>query len=521
MISINGVELRNLEEQVRKNKEDIANHYNIDRVLGDFGIRVIGSIDTSAELPDPATFDGEYGDAYVVGSAEPYDIWVWTRPDVNSGQPNDYWLNIGPIAIEGPVGPQGRQGEQGPRGPVGSVWHFGQGEPEETLITTDYDCYLDTNSGNVYEVSNGAWVLRGSIRGPQGIQGPQGPAGPQGEQGPRGPQGETGDVGGFINVRGIVANVDQLPTPASLSNLTIAYLVGSAAPYDLYIQVGSTSDEAVWENVGLLNAATYVLVNGVGQNVWDADTKLDKKTVSSGRHLYQTTSGGQGTIQANYDRIPTSVAMYDSAGRLRTNTPSGSNNTEAVNWGYLNGQAFLLRDFPNDGQERIPYVNYNREKGQLILSAASKPLAIPQYNNSGQLSTGTPTSNPHVANKGYVDTQITNAKKITGAWERTVITSNFSAQLTLNKGEICHLISGDMGINIVGEAGGEYIMATGVYEVRVVCGDYMVQVMYVTSSGVRYVIKPQSFYNSNNQITITVNGGSETTDLFSNLTKLA
>jgi hypothetical protein len=33
---------RNLEEQVQKNKEDIAKHYAVDRVLADFGIKVIG-----------------------------------------------------------------------------------------------------------------------------------------------------------------------------------------------------------------------------------------------------------------------------------------------------------------------------------------------------------------------------------------------------------------------------------------------------------------------------------------------
>lgn len=42
MLSINGKELRNLEEQVLKNKEDIAAHYNIDRVLANFGIRIVG-----------------------------------------------------------------------------------------------------------------------------------------------------------------------------------------------------------------------------------------------------------------------------------------------------------------------------------------------------------------------------------------------------------------------------------------------------------------------------------------------
>ena len=41
MIVKDGIEYRNLVEQVRKNQEDIARHYEIDRVLADWGIKVI------------------------------------------------------------------------------------------------------------------------------------------------------------------------------------------------------------------------------------------------------------------------------------------------------------------------------------------------------------------------------------------------------------------------------------------------------------------------------------------------
>lgn len=115
MINYNGVELRNLEEQVQKNKEDIAAHYNMDRVLADFGIRIIGRVSTPEELPDPATFAGDYGDAYAVGDPNNMDIvenpfvfYIWTRPDPDAGYPNAYWFNMGELSI---VGPQGVPGE--------------------------------------------------------------------------------------------------------------------------------------------------------------------------------------------------------------------------------------------------------------------------------------------------------------------------------------------------------------------------------------------------------------------------
>lgn len=66
-------------------------------------------------------------------------------------------------------------------------------------------------------------------------------------------------------------------------NLTVAYLVGENK--DLYIQVGETSEEALWNNVGPFNAATLVTVNGVGQNVWNADTKVDVDKVATATEL--------------------------------------------------------------------------------------------------------------------------------------------------------------------------------------------------------------------------------------------
>jgi hypothetical protein len=46
----NGDILRNLYEQVQKNKQDIQNHYDIDRVLADYGINVVGHVDFPEQL---------------------------------------------------------------------------------------------------------------------------------------------------------------------------------------------------------------------------------------------------------------------------------------------------------------------------------------------------------------------------------------------------------------------------------------------------------------------------------------
>lgn len=290
MIKIDGKDYRNLEEQVQKNKEDIARHYEIDRVLANLGIKIVGVKQTPEELPDPATYPGTYGDAYAVGDTDAvivgtgyYTYYVFSRPDPDAAQPYNHWLNIGRISLVGPQGPQGIQGERGPKGEDGSKWYSGESLPEISPSMKDGYQALVTANGDVYQLStalNGtrSWRITGNIIGPQGIQGERGPKGEQGPQGEPGPKGPTGDVGGFINIWGILPQVSQLPDPETLANLLVAYLVGAAAPYDLYVQIGETAAEAVWTNVGPFNAATLVTVEGIGQNVWDADTKLDKMT---------------------------------------------------------------------------------------------------------------------------------------------------------------------------------------------------------------------------------------------------
>ena len=107
MFQLNNKEYRNLEEQVLQNKQDIARHYNIDRVLADFGITVLGRVNSFDVIAD--IDEGEnWGYGYLVGEEAPYEVYVWTRANPDVGKDAPYWLNIGSISIVGPVGPAGR-----------------------------------------------------------------------------------------------------------------------------------------------------------------------------------------------------------------------------------------------------------------------------------------------------------------------------------------------------------------------------------------------------------------------------
>lgn len=307
MITVNGKELRNLEEQVLKNKQDIAAHYNVDRVLADFGIRVLGEVNTAADLPDPATFEGEYGDAYAVGAEAPYVFYIWTRPNPNDGHDAAYWLNIGQLAIVGPQGPKGDVGPQGQQGPLGAGVYARRTmfdgptselpEGSTVLLTQD----SGTNKiGDILKRPDGGyggWTKIGNIRGPQGIQGPQGVQGIQGPQGPKGNTGPAGPSGPIVDIIGILDNVDQLPSPVGLPRQN-AYLIKTGDLREVYLITGPESNPQ-WTNAGLFATGTVVEENGEPRAEVNLDNYVKKPSTT-------TTVNGVNVI--TYDQYNGTVA---------------------------------------------------------------------------------------------------------------------------------------------------------------------------------------------------------------------
>ena len=275
MINYNGVELRNLEEQVQKNKEDIAAHYNMDRVLAEFGIRVIGTlpnVEALAEVPIPTY----YGDAYAVGETAPYDFYVWTRADVNAGHPEDYWLNIGQLAIVGPQGPKGPIGDTGPQGERGSKWLAADNIPDPNIFEVG-DMLLNPKTGDVRMLAalsaGKTWLLMGNIRGPQGLQGLKGDKGDKGDVGETGSQGPQGIPAPAVSIVGTITSIDELP-PANTANPTQAYLQEIDGAYHLWVLIGTVNNYR-WEDVGSFGAGTLAIKNGNPLGEWDISNVLE------------------------------------------------------------------------------------------------------------------------------------------------------------------------------------------------------------------------------------------------------
>ena len=287
MQTINGIVYRNLQEQVEQNKNDIAAWKDAAK----FDIHTVGKCATADDLPSPTTYTGDYGDMYAVGTEAPYEYYIFTRPTSDMTYP--YWFDAGQLQIQGDQGPQGIQGEAGPTGERGSLWSSNTSNPGATGNTKAGDQHLRTDNGDVFQFDGSAWNRTGNIRGPQGIQGDQGLQGPKGDTGETGPKGDTGDVGGFINIVATLATADLLPDPATLDNLTYAYLVGDNN--ELYIQIGKTSDVAVWKNMGSFNmTANHWMINDSNQLVPsnNDDVALNNLTVLGSTSLKSPSISG-------------------------------------------------------------------------------------------------------------------------------------------------------------------------------------------------------------------------------------
>ena len=279
MLKYGNKEFRNLEEQVRQNKDDIARHYAQDRVLADFGIKIVGQVDTANELPDPLTYEGNYGDAYAVGLAAPFTYYIWTR--ANNVSPIDYWFDFGDISI---VGPQGPKGDTiiGPKGNPGNRWFVGSNPPTGGGYNIG-DMYLNPTTGEVRRYqqigSTYGWASVGNIKGATGAPGPRG---------------ENAGTIQIAAVRGKVPTVEVLSTlnPDDVPEGT-AYLVGGHIPYDVYMPING-----MWENIGVFDAGTIAVEGGVPLSVINMSNYLNAEGSNLGEWQddYQDLYGDYGVV---------------------------------------------------------------------------------------------------------------------------------------------------------------------------------------------------------------------------------
>lgn len=300
MLKFGDNEYRNLQEQVLKNKDDIEQLRSSGNIA-ELGIKIINAENpytSIAQLPDAATYTGNYGDGYIVGAGSPYELYIYSR----SSDPNvkGFWFDWGqlnaPSIVPGPIGPQGPQGQQGVRG---SFWYTQSGAPTNTTGVNANDQALDGSTGNTYQFVNGQWQLTGNIRGPQGIQGIQGITGPAGATGPEGPQGPKGDQGQFIQIVGELQNENQLPMIDSTPRYAAYLIPGTDGTQHVWLIIGegTTENPYLWHDAGGFGSGgSKIMIGGTEQ----AEVELGKVFNGAPTRIapsQQTTSSLTGGVQ--------------------------------------------------------------------------------------------------------------------------------------------------------------------------------------------------------------------------------
>lgn len=211
------------------------------------------------------------------------------------------------------IGPQGPVGPQGPQGVPGQNVNFTIGT-DLPASANNGDLHLKFN-GELYQYVNNTWVLQTSLKGPQGVQGPRGLKGEQGPKGEQGIQGEQGKASTVYQVVGRVDSISQLPAPSTVATNS-AYIVGTEIPYTLYIIVGTSDSNAVWESMGTFSinqinvddALSTTSINPVQNQVITNKINTFNQYFENINLFNPTTATSGAFLQAN--GIPLTAAAY-------------------------------------------------------------------------------------------------------------------------------------------------------------------------------------------------------------------
>ena len=356
MFLLDNKEYRNLEEQVQKNKEDIAYHYEVTRVLANYGIEVLGMVETYEEIAD--IDEGEnYGKAYLVGTPDYSNVYIWTRANPNIGHETAYWLNIGPMQAAGIQGPTG----------IGIA---------SAYVNDLYQLVLTLTNGETI-------VLAKSLRGEKGEKGATGSPGATGPVGPKGPKGDKGDKGdtgeqgpsGSLNIINTFNSLEQVPA-ASSYNLGDAFLLKQGDTTTLYILTGERGVHSTytWQETSF-GGGTMIYSNGHVLSSWEADTKVDKyNTPTNGVSEYflygVNNHGSQVMVDCSIYARPGEIPYRDAMGNISLPTGYKASN-DAIPKKYCDDKVATI----NEAMEALDLRIYELEN-------ASGGGSVPRWNTA-------------------------------------------------------------------------------------------------------------------------------------------
>ena len=230
MLKFDGKEWRNLEDQV----EYLTAAFHSGKLIDELGIKVQGVYTTlaAAKVAYPGPY--EYGDAFSIGTAAPYNLYIYTRNIED-------FFDFGPFPAQGPIG-------KTPNISATASVESDTGTPQVFVTKSGSDEEVTFNFD--FRNLKGERGLEGRVgqtgpQGPQGIQGLTGPIGPQG------PKGNKGDYGPGMKVYGTLTSTAQLPTPTkTMHDDGAAYLIPDGGGVKHMWIIEGVNDAYSWIDAG-------------------------------------------------------------------------------------------------------------------------------------------------------------------------------------------------------------------------------------------------------------------------------
>lgn len=413
-----------LENTVDELIDAVNLHYDVDRVLADFGIRVLGKVNYTNDIPGytQPPYTGKFGDAYLVSvnsdSSAPYDIYVFTRNGPDAIEPDGQWLNLGVITIMGPPGDTGPKGDPGPQG-ENAKWYVFETLPQSGNFRAGDMCLLANGDVYMFDADSG-WNNASHVN----IKGQPGSPGTNGET-PRigsdynwwignqntgirakGKDGANGVPGTAILIQGKLSSPDLLPD-ASTAPRNYGYLISINNVVYLYFIAGIEGEET-WERIEYSGNGTIVTTDGIAQSTWDTNTKVSKVTTAN--NLYATDKDGNQT-SVTYTQNPTgnTIPLRVEGGHINLPT-TPTKPFQAAPKKYVDDQVATKLPKTTLELQATSYLYGTADKGVSTtahqLTQLPNPYTIPQRGPGGIIRVGTPTADNHAATKKYVDDTI-------------------------------------------------------------------------------------------------------------------
>lgn len=409
MLKFDGKEWRNLEDQV----EYLTAAFHSGKLIDELGIKVQGVYTTlaAAKVAYPGPY--EYGDAFSIGTAAPYNLYIYTRNIED-------FFDFGPFPAQGPIG-------KTPNISATASVESDTGTPQVFVTKGGSDEEVTFNFD--FRNLKGERGLEGRVgqtgpQGPQGIQGLTGPIGPQG------PKGNKGDYGPGMKVYGTLTSTAQLPTPTkTMHDDGAAYLIPDGGGVKHMWIIEGANDAYSWIDAGTagFGAKGEPGNDGAGINsLTDTNLTIGNTTVqystdggiqvnSTMRQTYNNGENHDSTVDLALPVVGTNGITIDKAAQGEKIEISGAGlvakNTE-THTGYL---AYTADKDNNTYMMPIGTKPSNANPASL---AAYGVAGRGTTEAAGVLYTGTPQADYEATNKKYVEDnfvkKVTNARRVYG-----------------------------------------------------------------------------------------------------------